>query len=436
MFVLDKHGRPLQPCTPARARQLLKKGRAVVHRHTPFVIRLKDRSIDSSEVDGVEMGVDPGSQHTGVSVFTAQAGERRARFAIQLDHRGATIRKMLQQRAAYRRRRRTQNLRYRAPRFSNRTRPPGWLPPSLRHRVITTVSWIDRLVRWAPVRAVHIERAAFDTHAIAAGKPLEGVEYQLGTLHGTEVREYLLAKWGRACAYCGSSGMPLNIDHIHPRSRGGSDRVSNLTLACVSCNQAKGNRPIEDFLTRKPELLAKIIAQAKAPLRDAAAAQSTRWALWRALDSRLPTHVASGGRTKWNRTRNHLPKTHTLDALAVGKLDSISETVSAVLVAGCAGRGTHARTRLDKYGFPRLRMPRRKLYFGFQTGDFARAVVPTGKKQGTHIGRVAARTNGYFNVTTIHGTVQGVHHRHFRLLQRADGYAYTTQKEGRASSSG
>ncbi|MFI9843801.1 RRXRR domain-containing protein [Nonomuraea sp. NPDC051941] len=304
MFVLDGHGRPLQPCTPARARQLLKKGRAVVHRHTPFVIRLKDRSIDSSEVDGVEVGVDPGSRHTGIAVFTAQAGERRARFAIRL------------------------------------------------------------------------------------------------------------------------------------RSRGGSDRVSSLTLACVSCNQAKGNRPIEDFLTRKPELLAKIIAQAKAPLRDAAAVQSSRWALWRALDIRLPTHVASGGRTKWNRTRNHLPKTHTLDALAVGKLDSISETVSTVLVAGCAGRGTHTRTRPDKYGFPRLHMPRRKLYFGFQTGDFVRAIVPTGKKQGTHTGRVAARTNGYFNVTTVHRTVQGVHHRHFRLLQRADGYAYTTQKEGRASSSG
>lgn len=219
MFVLDKHGHPLQPTTPARARKLLKKGRAVVARRTPFVIRLKDRTVSESEVDGVEVGIDPGSKYTGIAVFTARAGERRARFAVQLDHRGATIRKKMEQRAAYRRGRRSRNLRYRAPRFSNRTRPGGWLAPSLAHRVVTTTSWVDRLAGWAPVRAVHVERVAFDTHAISAGKPLEAAEYQHGTLHGMEAREYLLAKWGRACAYCGTTGVPLNIDHIQPRRR-------------------------------------------------------------------------------------------------------------------------------------------------------------------------------------------------------------------------
>lgn len=166
VFVLDRHGTPLQPCHPARARELLRKGRAVVARHTPFVIRLKDRAVADSEVGGVEVGVDPGSRHTGIAVFTARAGQRRARFALQLNHRSATIRTRMEQRAAYRRRRRSANLRYRAPRFSNRTRPDGWLPPSLRHGVDTTVSWMDRLTRWAPVTAVHAERVAFDTHLL------------------------------------------------------------------------------------------------------------------------------------------------------------------------------------------------------------------------------------------------------------------------------
>ncbi|MGW0200410.1 RNA-guided endonuclease IscB [Nonomuraea sp. NPDC003201] len=197
VFVLDKHGYPLQPCTSARARQLLKRGRAVVHRHTPFVIRLKDRTTAESEIDGVGLGVDPGSRHTGIAVFTARAGQRRARYGIQLDHRGASILRKMQQRAAYRRARRVRKLRYRMPRFSNRGRRQEWLPPSLRHRVVTTVSRVDRLARWAPVRAVHLERVAFDTHAISAGRPLECVEYQHGTLHGTEVREYLLTKWNR-----------------------------------------------------------------------------------------------------------------------------------------------------------------------------------------------------------------------------------------------
>ncbi|WP_262402041.1 RNA-guided endonuclease IscB [Actinomadura sp. CNU-125] len=428
VFVLDKHGTPLQPTTPARARKLLNAGRAVVARHTPFVIRLKDRTAERSQIDGVEVGVDPGSRHTGIAVFTARGGERRGRYAIRLDHRGAAITKKLRQRAAYRRGRRTRNLRHRPPRFSDRARPSGWLPPSLRHRVETTVSWIDRLTRWAPVRAVHVERVAFDTHALTAGRPLEGVEYQHGTLHGFEVREYLLAKFGRACVYCDAAGVPVNIDHVHPRSQGGSDRVSNLVLACIPCNRAKSDRPVQEFA---PGRAAAIKARAKAPLRDAAAVQSTRWVLWRALDERLPTSVGSGGRTKWNRTRSRLPKSHTLDALAVGTLDSITGTVDTVLVAGCAGRGSYARTRTDRHGFPRLRLPRVKGFFGFQTGDLVRAVVPTGKKAGTHTGRVAVRATGRFNITTGTETVQGIGHRHVRLLQRADGYAYTTRPETR-----
>ncbi|MGW0594274.1 RNA-guided endonuclease IscB, partial [Streptosporangium sp. NPDC002607] len=218
MFVLDKRGHPLDPCHPARARRLLAAGRAVVHRHTPFVIRLKDRDTATSTIKGVQVGIDPGSKHTGLAVFTDHDGSRAGRYAIQLDHRGMLIRDRLASRAAYRRGRRSRNLRYRAPRFLNRTKPKGWLAPSLRHRVDTTVSWVARLTRWAPVTAVHVEKVSFDTHALSAGRPLEGVEYQRGTLAGYEVREYLLAKWGRTCAYCGASGLPLNLDHIHPRS--------------------------------------------------------------------------------------------------------------------------------------------------------------------------------------------------------------------------
>jgi hypothetical protein len=202
--------------------------------------------------------------------------------------------------------------------------------------------------------------------------------------------------------------------------------VSNLVLACIPCNQAKGNRPVEEFA---PDRAAEILKRAKTPLRDAAAVNSTRWALWRALEAELPTHTASGGRTKWNRTRAGLSKTHTLDALAVGKLDTITETVARVLVAGCAGRGTYTRTRADRHGFPRLRLPRAKRFFGYATGDLVRAVVPKGAKAGTHTGRVAVRARGSFNISTVHGIVTDIHHRHVRLLQRADGYAYTTGRE-------
>ncbi|WP_285549429.1 RNA-guided endonuclease IscB [Streptomyces lavendulae] len=432
VFVLDKHHEPLQPTSPARARRLLASGRAVVARHTPFVIRLKDRTVGFSEVDGVEVGIDPGSKHTGIAVFTERSGTRRGLYTIELAHRGALIRDRLTARAACRRGRRTRNLRYRAPRFHNRTKPEGWLAPSLRHRVDTTVSWAGRLARWAPVRAVHVERIAFDTHVLSAQRPLDGVEYQHGTLRGTEAREYLLAKWGRTCAYCGTTGVPLNIDHIHPKSKGGSDRIGNLTIACIPCNQAKNNTPVTEFLSKDPRRLASVLAQAAVPLQDTAAVNATRSALCEALTKGFPTvHLASGGRTKWNRTRAGLPKSHTLDALCVGDLQTIGRVPSVVLVITATGRGSYSRTRADRYGFPRLRLPRQKQFFGFQTGDLARAVVPTGKNVGTHSGRIAVRASGSFNVRTLHGVVQGIRHNHFRLIQRADRYAYNTRPEGR-----
>ncbi len=214
------------------------------------------------------------------------------------------------------------------------------------------MSWVLRLRRLAPVRAIHVETARFDVHALGEGRPLEGVEYQHGTLHGFEVREYLLEKWGRACAYCPASGVPLNIDHIQPRSRGGSDRISNLTVACVPCNQAKNNSPVTEFLADRPAVLARVLAQAKAPLRDAAAVNSTRWALYGALMATgMPVRCCSGGRTKWNRHRPGAPKSHTLDALHVGELDHVASWPSHVLVAAATGRGAYCRTRTDRYAY-------------------------------------------------------------------------------------
>ncbi|MFE3182649.1 RRXRR domain-containing protein [Streptomyces violascens] len=116
-------------------------------------------------------------------------------MAFELQHRGNRIHLNMHRRAGYRRRRRSANLRYRAPRFSNRTRPKGWLPPSLRHRVYTCLSIARRICRYAPVTEIHVERVAFDTHSMSAGRLLTGIEYQRGTLAGTEIREYLLAKW-------------------------------------------------------------------------------------------------------------------------------------------------------------------------------------------------------------------------------------------------
>src|SRR5258707_15881040 len=111
---------------------------------------------------------------------------------------------------------------------------------------------------------MRMEIVRFDTQPME--KPdNEGCQYQQGTLAGYEVREYLLDKWSRTCAYCAKQHIPLQIEHIIPRAKGGTDRVSNLTLACETCNRAKGTQEIAVFLKKKPEVLKRILAQAKAP---------------------------------------------------------------------------------------------------------------------------------------------------------------------------
>jgi hypothetical protein len=238
-------------------------------------------------------------------------------------------------------------------------------------------------------------------------------------LQGYEVREYLLEKWHRQCAYCDATQVPLTIDHIQPKSRGGSNRVANLTLACVPCNQRKSNRDVRVFLAHDPKRLARIEVQRQASLRDAAAVNATRWTLWNQLKATgLDVEVASGGRTKYNRHRLQIPKAHCLDAACIGRIDVIKHWQQPVLAIKATGRGSYQRTRLTKHGFPRGYLTRSKNAFGFQTGDLVKAIVTTGKKVGSYLGRVAIRASGSFNIKTTSGLIQGISHRFCALVQR------------------
>jgi 5-methylcytosine-specific restriction endonuclease McrA len=437
VFVLDKRKKSLMPCTEKRARLLLERGRARVHRMVPFTIRLVDRLQECSVLQALRLKIDPGSKTTGIALVREKeavetdTGEITRKLAVimllELKHRGHAIRDVLISRRAFRLRRRNQ-LRYRAPRFLNRTKPNGWLAPSLQHRVDTTLAWVKRLMRWSPVTVLSQELVRFDTQSMQ-NPEISGVEYQRGTLFGYEAREYLLEKWGRRCAYCSAEHVPLEIDHIHPRSKGGSSRISNLTLACHDCNQIKGNMPVEQFLAKQQERLHKIQSRARAPLRDSAAVNSTRWALFNLLKATgLDLEVASGGRTKWNRNRFSVPKAHCLDAACVGQVGEVERWHQPFLSIKATGRGCYQRTRLTKHGFPRGYLMRSKSVFGFQTGDLVKAVVTTGKKAGTYLGRVAIRASGSFNIQSATGLVQGIHHRFCTLIQRADGYGYSWTK--------
>ena len=258
VFVLDTNKKPQNPVHPAKARLLLTEGKASVFRQFPFTIILKEKVLDV-ESNPLRIKIDPGGRDTGIAVIKDDTGE--IVFAMELGHRGQQVKNNLGSRRAIRRSRRNRQTRYRKPRFNNRTRPEGWLPPSLKSRVHNIETWVNRLCRFCNIQAISMELVRFDMQKIQ-NPEISGVEYQQGELMGYEVREYLLEKWDRKCAYCGKTDIPLEIEHIVPKSKGGPNRVSNLTLACTECNRKKGNKPLEQFLSRKPGLLKRIQKQA------------------------------------------------------------------------------------------------------------------------------------------------------------------------------
>lgn len=423
VFVLDKNLQPLDPCHPARARELLQKGRAKVFKRFPFTIVLQDRTADNSVTHPHQIKIDPGSKTTGIAVVQEQTG--RVTNALEVSHRGQQIKDSLESRRSLRRGRRNRKTRYRKPRFLNRTRKTGWLPPSLESRIANIETWVRRIRKLCPVIAISQELVRFDLQQME-NPEISGVEYQRGELFGFEVKEYLLAKWGRKCAYCGIENVPFEIEHILAKSKGGSNRVSNLCLSCHSCNQAKDNKPVEEFLKKKPDVLKRVLAQAKAPLKDAAAVNATRWELYRRLQlTGLPVEVGSGGRTKFNRKTRGIEKHHWTDAACVGASTPERLLLNGVkpLIVKTKGHGTRQRCRPDKFGFPKAHAPSAKYFQGFQTGDIVKADIPSGKFAGLYVGRIAIRFRPSF-VLQMPARKFDVHPKYLKTIHKADGYEY------------
>jgi 5-methylcytosine-specific restriction endonuclease McrA len=400
------------------AHKLLTAGKAAVFRRFPFTIILK--KVVTATIESISLKLDPGSKTTGIALLEGE----KVIFGAELTHRGQAIKASLDSRRALRRGRRNRHTRYRQARFLNRTRQKGWLAPSLQHRVETTLTWVNKLRRLAPISLIVQELVRFDLQQLE-NPEISGIEYQQGELQGYEVREYLLNKWNRKCAYCNIENVPLQVEHIHPKAKGGSNRISNLCLTCEKCNQKKGTQDVQQFLAKKPDILKHILAQAKRPLKDAAAVNSTRWALFSRLkETGLPVLTGSGGLTKFNRTRLQLPKTHWLDAACVGQLESLSVVTSKPLLIKATGHGTRQMCRTDKFGFPSRYVPRNKFVKGFQTGDIIKAIVTSGKKIGEYVGRVAVRSTGSFNISASE-LVQGISHKYCKTIHHKDGYSYS-----------
>src|SRR5437879_10423153 len=228
VFVVDTNKQPMNTIHPAEARLLLTRGKAAVLKIYPFTISLKV-AIDDPVVAELRIKIDPGSKTTGIAIVNDQSGE--VVFAAELSHRGQQIRADLDDRRGVRRGRRNRHTRYRKARWQNRrNKRKGWLPPSLQSRISNVITWVQRLMRVCHITASSMELVKFDMQAIE-NPEINAVEYQQGTLAGYELREYMLYKWGRTCAYCGKQNIPLQIEHIVPKAKYRDYRVSKRCLA-------------------------------------------------------------------------------------------------------------------------------------------------------------------------------------------------------------
>lgn len=210
-----------------------------------------------------------------------------------------------------------------------------------------------------------------------------------------------------------------------PKSRGGSNRVDNLGIACRDCNEKKGNKTAEEFG------YPNIQRQVKKSLRDCAVLNATRWKVYESLkQAGLQLECGTGARTKMNRINLGLSKDHHYDAICIGQStpSQIVFKTENVLYIKALGRGNYSRTTLDRYGFPRAYLPRQKYFLGFMSGDMVKAVVPKGKHTGVWFGSVACRSTGSFNINLIKGRIQGVNHKYCQIIQRFDGYKYILER--------
>ena len=418
VLVVDKHKKPCNTISNAYARVLLFKKQAVIHKRFPFTIRLKnDNAVLKDRSYTVKL--DPGSRTTGIAVVDDKDS---VVMLAELEHKGHLIKKDLDKRRSLRQSRRHRKTRYRESRFLNRAKPKGWLAPSIKSRADNVINFIKKYKKLINIDKVMIENVSFDTAQMTSNTKLWGSNYQQGPLYQQKLRSFIFGRSGGKCVYCGAKA--TEIDHVIPRSSGGTNSTHNLVASCKACNQMKSNKTLKEFGKLMGKDFSKL--EPKKLPKDAAIVQSARNYMVReitTLVSDTTTHDA--WLTKYNRDELGLPKEHYYDALSVGEVPTkFNFLTDKVLQISAKGRGSRQMCRMDKYGFPGTKPKGSKLVKGFQTGDMVKAVVPSGLNAGKHLGRVIIKSSGYFEIKSKNSSVQGINHKYCRLIQKGDGYLY------------
>ena len=419
VYVLNKHGRPLMPCSPAKARHLLKDGKAVVKRRTPFTIQLVYGS--SGYKQKVILGVDAGSKTIGLSASTMTT----ELFAANVIPRNDIVNK-LSTRREFRRNRRNRKTRYRQARFNNRirTKHKGWLAPSVEVKIQEHITPIKRICDILPISKVVVETAEFDLQKLKAiqngEKVPEGEDYQKGEMYGEyNVRQYVLKRDNYSCRICGCKEAKFHVHHIETRKAGGN-APDNLITLCENCHEKLHKGAINPDVVGKRKLRST---------RDAAFMGIMRKTLICRLTDELDIPVAEtmGYITKATRTEYlQLTKTHTSDALAIAQgkhgfdinhltTVELSDRIYVVKPVKHHNRQLHRATTL-KNGIRKANQAI-KYVFGYRLFDKVQF-------NGQDCFIWARRTSGYFAVKTIDGKVihNSASFKKLKLLEKSSNY--------------
>ena len=419
VLVIDRHKRPCNTISAAYARILLFSKQAVIHKRFPFTIRLRnDNAVLKDRNYTVKL--DPGSRTTGVAITD---DKELVVMLAEIEHRGHIIKRNLDKRRVIRRSRRNRKTRYREARFQNRTRPEGWLAPSVKSRADNVINFVKKYKKLLNVNKVMIENVSFDVAQMSSDNNLIGIDYQQGPLYDTNLREFIFSKTKGRCSYCG--GKAEEIDHIIPRAKGGTNSTYNLTPACRSCNEKKSSLSLKEFGELMNKDFSKL--EPKKLPKDAAIVQSARNYMVKKITEIIPnTTTYDAWLTKYNRDSLGLPKQHYYDALSVGEIPTkLNFLTDKILLISAKGRGSRQMCSMDKFGFPRTSAKASKSVKGFQTGDMVKAIVPNGLKAGEYLGKVAVRSSGKFDIRTKTKIIQGVGFKYCHIIQRCDGYSYS-----------
>ena len=318
---------PLMACHPEMANKLLSRGKAVPHRiNGIYCIKMRHRTGAKADVPSLDLNISSGPKTTNMAVTTdGKRGMRRVFECLQIVHQPASERhkRLKSNRHKFMKNQRSLKLKM----WDRRRGKPlaqGHLGLSHLHQsdiyqIDNIVAWADSLTHLYPVSRIRIKSNRLNAKLMV--NPKNGnTEYERNTLRGWQVRAYIFERDWHRCAYCDNGTAQLQIDHIVPQSRNGSNGIENLVMCCSDCNQKKADLSLEDFLAGDIQRLDSIY------FRTAQSVDSSK----KYLNNIMPFLVSQMGSiglpisewdsatTSWNRKRLGLQMNHSYDAALLG----------------------------------------------------------------------------------------------------------------------